>query len=415
MRKLSSIFLRTALVVLLLPSFSKSVLSQGSWAADSSIGFFPRMGHTATVIGGKIYVIGGRFGSPADTVQLFDPETHTWTSLATLGKFTSRQGHTSSVVNGKIYVIGGDSGKWSPSGGLVNSVEVFDPSTNSWSTPQTKGTFINRHWHTSEVVGGKIYVIGGYGDTSILGAIQVFDPTTDEWQTPSTSGTFTARYGLGSGVIDGKIFALGGADKDSNIGIVQVFDPMTSTWSTLETTGTFTPRSGFASSVLNNRIYVFGGLIPPWGWTSLVEVLDCYSNQWSSPARSGHFSPRSGLTASSLNGEIYALGGLMCDVVPNCVVNTNEVFTPGPLEVAIPAATTISLSPNPTSGPITISGLPNTASSLSILNLLGESILSLSNSGAARLTLDLSKLPPSFYYLKVQSSEGTQLQKLLKK
>src|ERR1035437_4174245 len=40
---------------------------------------------------------------------------------------TAREGHTSSVVNGKIYAIGGAFGNGS-------CVEVFDPAANSWST-----------------------------------------------------------------------------------------------------------------------------------------------------------------------------------------------------------------------------------------------------------------------------------------
>src|SRR4051812_16901990 len=79
----------------------------------------------------------------------------TWSAAASEG-FTPRADLTSCVVNGKIYAIGG----WD-SIGVLNTLEVYDPSTNTWSTPQTTGTFTARAYLSSCVVGDKIYVIGG--------------------------------------------------------------------------------------------------------------------------------------------------------------------------------------------------------------------------------------------------------------
>ena len=54
------------------------------------------------------------------TVEKFNPTTKTWKEVAAL--FQPRLGHTAGVFSGKIYVIGGDS----------SLVEAYHPSKNNW-------------------------------------------------------------------------------------------------------------------------------------------------------------------------------------------------------------------------------------------------------------------------------------------
>jgi N-acetylneuraminic acid mutarotase len=62
-----------------------------------------------TVINDTFYVIGGLIGSPwvgQKTVQIYDIATDSWSTGADL--IYGRPGHTADVLSGKIYVIGGD-------------------------------------------------------------------------------------------------------------------------------------------------------------------------------------------------------------------------------------------------------------------------------------------------------------------
>ena len=66
---------------------------------------------STSVVDGKIYVIGGSFGSPSQTLSIvkeYDSATDTWTEKADMP--TARFGLATSVANGKIYAIGGASG-----------------------------------------------------------------------------------------------------------------------------------------------------------------------------------------------------------------------------------------------------------------------------------------------------------------
>jgi N-acetylneuraminic acid mutarotase len=63
------------------------------------------------------------------------------------------------------------------------------------------------------VVNGKIYVIGGIavagtGNRQNLQTVEVYDPETDTW----TQGVDmpTQRVGLSTSVVDGKLYAIGG-------------------------------------------------------------------------------------------------------------------------------------------------------------------------------------------------------------
>ena len=85
---------------------------------------------------------------------------------------------TSAVVDDKIYCIGGTTFDGSAS----NSIEVYDPKTDTWEIKTPMPT--SRHSLTSAVVDGKIYCIGGYGGSN-RNIVEVYNPKTDSWETKS--------------------------------------------------------------------------------------------------------------------------------------------------------------------------------------------------------------------------------------
>jgi N-acetylneuraminic acid mutarotase len=221
------------------------------------------------VLGDKIYVFGGAIGpekpsNMSNALEVFDPKTNHWSTPKTTGTFTARNNLCACAINGKIYTLGGYDAH---APGDLNVLEVFDPVTNIWTTPKTTGTFTPHGAFTANVVNGKIYAIGGFNDKGarghrVIGNVEVFDPKTNTWSTPATTGTFKARLLHTSGVVNNKIYIIGGTPNMADpltTEIVQVFDPGTNSWSTPTTTGKFTPRSYLSASVVNNKIYVMGG------------------------------------------------------------------------------------------------------------------------------------------------------------
>ena len=297
----------------------------GTWATASSTGFPPGFWFTSSAVNGKIYVIGGvKKGGPLNTLEAFDPSTNTWSTPITTGTFTARYGLASCVVNNKIYVLGGAT---TDDKHLLNTLEVFDPSTNTWSTPKTTGTSTTRYVLAAHAVNGKIYAIGGWNGRTDVNTLEVFDPSTNTWSTPKTTGEFTATGAFASGVVNGKIYVIGGINSTDTsaalLNTVQVFDPLTNTWNTPTTTGTITPRWALCSGVVNGKIYVMGGADTNSALNT-VEVFDPSANTWSTAKTTGTFTPRNWVTSSVVDGKIYVMGGM----ANRKILDINEVFTP---------------------------------------------------------------------------------------
>ena len=235
-----------------------------------------RQGLSTSAVNGKIYAVGGAecISSSCSqvetfsTVEEYDPATDTWTTKSPIP--TERGWHSASVVDGKIYIIGGSQG-YTPGYNYhhVLTVEVYDPATDTWSQ---KGDMPeSRAYGSASVVDGKIYLIGGY-----LGGQKVdeFDPATDTWKEKSEMPT--SKMGLSTSVLDGKIYATGGyslyVNRYPGETTVYVYDPAMDTWTTAPDMPT--GRFGAYTSVVDGKIYVFGGL-PDWP-ASAYEIVEVY-------------------------------------------------------------------------------------------------------------------------------------------
>ena len=233
----------------------------------------PRNGHTANVIDGKIYVIGGfesAQGNAVNHMEAYDPVTDTWETLSALPQKTGA--HASAVVNGKIYIMGGEPSE--PPGGITNdNTFVYDPQTDSWTelAPMDEA----RCWFTASAANGKIYTFGGVNNATNLITKDIFeyDPVTDTWQ--EMVSMKMDRMVAGTCTINNQIFIAAGTPSIFSIGltVVEVFDPSENKI----TTGTSTSKSRLAAGVcsFDGKLIVLGGSIvgAPWDvMTNLVEV-----------------------------------------------------------------------------------------------------------------------------------------------
>jgi len=130
--------------------------------------------HSASVVNGKIYAIGGRTGTftqgpPFSIVEEYDPATDTWTEKADMP--TPRWGHSASVINGEIYAIGGSQDEIT----ALSVVEEYDPVTDTW-TERTDIPTARRYFSTS-AVNEKIYAIGGATAKGVYtSSVEEYDP-----------------------------------------------------------------------------------------------------------------------------------------------------------------------------------------------------------------------------------------------
>jgi N-acetylneuraminic acid mutarotase len=175
----------------------------------------PRTRSAASVVDGKIYVIGGGGGGGASyptmsTVEAYDPATDTWTRQADMP--SARELLSTSVVGGKIYAIGGQR-QDSVFQGVYSTVEMYDPATDRWT--KKADTPLPRKVHSACVLKDIIYVFGG---RTVIGArpqstLFQYDPAADAWVVGKDMPYSVAAAGAGS--VDGHIYLIGGSSAPS--------------------------------------------------------------------------------------------------------------------------------------------------------------------------------------------------------
>jgi N-acetylneuraminic acid mutarotase len=219
--------------------------SNGTWTTIAPMGTM-RYGLAATTLNGKIYAVGGHgngYDSYLNIAEAYDPNNNTWTTIAPMG--TARRYLAATTLNDKIYALGGyDRNGWGGVNGLYfNITEAYDPNTNTW-TPLASMVGAAREGLAATTLNGKIYALGGYDGSSFFNIAEVYDPSTNTWTMIAPMGT--ARAGLAATTVNGKIYALGGTDGSSTFNIAEAYDPSTNTWTTIAPMGT---ARGFVAAV----------------------------------------------------------------------------------------------------------------------------------------------------------------------
>uniref|UniRef100_A0A665VI42 Si:ch211-63p21.8 n=1 Tax=Echeneis naucrates TaxID=173247 RepID=A0A665VI42_ECHNA len=235
------------------------------WRRLSEIPDMPKFRHGVAVMEAKLYVFGGCYFYAKDnimkTAYSYDPLQDGWRRLTDMHEFRS---NFSVVANEKrLYAIGGDK----EINTNVDSVEMYNPDTDSWSQRSSisDGIFISggfnckyvclpslllyhpergttyladmaneRAQHCMEALRGRLYVSGGvcnlrefYTDQQ---ACEVYDPVTDSWT--AFASLPVPHVGAASAILEEKIYILGGYCQDdySESGLVHRFDPGRQQW-----------------------------------------------------------------------------------------------------------------------------------------------------------------------------------------
>ena len=88
----------------------------------------------------------------------------------------ARQTHDMAVLDGKLYAVGGYDG-----GGVLSSVERYDPALDAWEAVAPMATARSRH-AVAVVLDGKLYAVGGSGGGGTLSSVERYDPALNAWE-----------------------------------------------------------------------------------------------------------------------------------------------------------------------------------------------------------------------------------------
>jgi len=235
------------------------------WLANGSSRTYVGHHHSAEVVGGKLYLIGGLDGGSDGKVQIYDPALDSWSSGADM-PWAAGSVNTC-VIDGEIYAAGGIVGSFT-----VNNCAVYDPVLDTW-TPLTAMPDGRNHAAAS-TDGTRFWIFGGRKGGNFVGngfeQVFVYDPSLDSWESSDDLGTSLvplpqARGGMGKAVwyqnefyvIGGETLSGPGATVNNVYDRVDVYDPATNTWRLDEPMAT--PRHGICPVLFESRIFLPGG------------------------------------------------------------------------------------------------------------------------------------------------------------
>ena len=175
----------------------------------------PRGQLQASTVNGKIYLMGGRTGGQKSTVsinEVYDPETESWLTKEPL-KFPVISPPTV-TIGSKIYLLGGfnEFAETVP----VVVTQIYDTMTDTWSLgrPMPSVAIGSVAGVASGVFAPqRVYLLGGWtiGSGTLTNLVQVYDPSTDSWTTAAHMPS--KRTDLSVAVVNDKLYAIGGESK----------------------------------------------------------------------------------------------------------------------------------------------------------------------------------------------------------
>lgn len=182
----------------------------GSWSQADSL-LEARAQHTATLLpNGRVLVTGG-FGTqgPLSSVAIFDPGIDRWRGfLPPPSMNAARYGQTATLLpNGQVLVVGGVG-----LAGSLASAELYHPTSGNWVP--TAPMSVPRAYHAATLLpNGTVLVTGGAvisaGDTTPTASAEVYDPTSNTWSSAGAMST-TRYYQTATRLLSGQVLVAGG-------------------------------------------------------------------------------------------------------------------------------------------------------------------------------------------------------------
>jgi len=178
-----------------------------------------RYGHSATVIGSKMFVFGGmgKGGDLYRDLHSLDLISWEWADVrAITASPTPRFNHGCCGIGNKIVVQGG----WDGGETAYNDLWVFDTSSFSWTQPRTAGFAPSpRYGHSLTFIPstGQVVVFGGacfdeeVGCLTYLDDVKILDSSSMIWSRPSLSGkTPSPRFMHSACLVEGERIVISG-------------------------------------------------------------------------------------------------------------------------------------------------------------------------------------------------------------
>ena len=321
-----------------IPLLSLLLATASSVTAD----FQPRYGQSSVYVNNTVYFLGGILSDTSlstdffslDLSQEFNSSSPPWQNLTSLPVAIANAAAAIDAA-GRVYLLGGQT--YDCSAPFLN---VYDPHTATWGTPQFFGTAPTPRQSARTFVSNDnevIFYFGGSstscstGTTTVYNTLNALSLQNSSWFNPANSNPPAAesnfaltKVNTGSGSSE-QVLIIGGQTAAQNAFVqmsqVGLFDMGSQSWTFVTATtvaGQDLPEERVGHTAVttsNGTVIVFGGTVGPSARAAVPQlaVLDTSSLpfQWSSPNVGGNASlgPTASLTGHSaiIDGDMMIL------------------------------------------------------------------------------------------------------------
>ncbi|KAG5405109.1 hypothetical protein IGI04_011228 [Brassica rapa subsp. trilocularis] len=273
-------------------------------------------GHSACTINKtdrkEVIVFGGfgGFGRHArrNESMLLDPSGGTLKLITVHESPSPRLGHTASIVGDYMFVIGGRADPLN----ILNDVWMLDISKCEWSLQRCIGCeFPPRHRHAAAKIGSNVYIFGGLNQDKILSSLHILDTKNLQWKEIEQRGPWPcARHSHDMVAYESQLFMFGGYNGEKVLDDLYSFDVQSCSWKLEMVSGKW-PQARFSHSmfVYKHVIGIIGGCPVSRNCHDLV-LLDLKHRLWRSVRldfMNKELLVRS--TASVIGDDLIVIGG----------------------------------------------------------------------------------------------------------
>lgn len=249
-----------------------------------------------------------------DAVHRYDVSTNTWVSSED-GAIESlpypRGGHAACGMDGKVYVMGGY-GEIGADAQIAQDLYIYDVAANTWDTGALMTHNKLEFAAVCDQSAGNIYAMGGWSnpdgtalaDASLSDALLVYDAAGDSWsEAAAMTGT---RIGIVAGMPDGNTIIVAGGYYNGWMSTSSERYSITGdVWTLID-------------DLTVHRIYPAGGVLPPGrfcvagGFNTDVgreDTFECFDDPYWIPQIALLNVARVYMTSITSDGQIYAING----------------------------------------------------------------------------------------------------------
>jgi len=176
-----------------------------------------RYGHTSTLLpDGTVLITGGiNAGAPLNSAEIYDPVANTFTALtAVIDGGISLSGQTATLLpNGKVLIAGGYDGF-----GWLDQAQLYDPVAQTFKLLGTVTTPIHmtvgRSGHSATMLpNGTVLIAAGYsGSGGYLNSAEVYDPVSNSFTAISPLMTIKTSGRTAVLLPNGRVYFVGGTN-----------------------------------------------------------------------------------------------------------------------------------------------------------------------------------------------------------